>query len=199
MTDYRLFIAIELPAAAKSAVEKVQKSLQPLNAVRWTPPAQIHLTLQFLGDTPADQIDDLRAALATTGTCRAFSLSLATVGTFPNANRPRIVWAGVKGDIPALNTLHHAVIAATSGIGFPAEKRPFKPHLTIGRVKKWARGNDHRAIAAAVRRANPAQIATVPVTQFHVIRSQLTRNGPIYTPNFTINLSSPSTEPTDVT
>ncbi len=197
MTDYRLFIAIELPAPAKSALETVQKSLHALHAVRWTKPAQIHLTVQFLGDTPAELVPKLSAALAeTVSALSPFMLSLAKVGAFPNLKRPRIIWVGV-GAIPALTDLHRAVTIATESVGI-ADKKPFNPHLTIGRVQKWARGNDFRAIAATVSRAKIGDIATFRVDRISLIRSELTRQGPIYAPKTTLTFSKPSFDPTDV-
>ncbi len=182
MPNYRLFIAIELPAEAQMALRNVQRALPKLPAVRWTNPANIHLTLQFLGDYPAARVETLLNALRSAESNPPFELTLATIGAFPNLKRPRIIWAGVTGDTAALTALHRAVVSATAALGFAAEKRPFKPHLTLGRVKPWARGNDHRAIAAALNGATVGDIATVPVGKFSLIRSQLTREGAIYTP-----------------
>ena len=180
--QHRLFIAIELPAETQSALANVQRALSPLAAVRWTNTANIHLTLQFLGDTDTALIPALSAALAeTVAAVPVFSLSLATVGAFPNLKRPRIIWAGV-GTSAALTALHRAVTTATATVNIPADKKPFKPHLTIGRVRNRARGGDFRAIAAAVSRENIGEIATVRVAHISLIRSQLTRRGPIYTP-----------------
>ncbi len=186
--NYRLFIAIELPTEAQSALASVQRALSPLNAVRWTKPAHIHLTLQFLGDTETALIPALSAALTETiSVVPSFSLLLATVGAFPNLKRPRIIWAGVSSST-ALTALHRAVTVATAAIDIPADKKPFSPHLTIGRVKNYARGNDYRAIAAAVSRENISEIATVRIEHVSLIRSQLTRQGPIYTPLTEIRL-----------
>lgn len=164
------------------ALRNVQRALPKLPAVRWTKPANIHLTLQFLGDYPAVQVEMLLDALQSVETHPPFELTLATTGAFPNLKRPRIIWAGVTGETAALTALHRAVVSATAALGFEAEKRPFKPHLTLGRVKAWARSNDHRAIAAALNETTVGTIATVAVEKFSLIRSQLTREGAIYTP-----------------
>ena len=185
---YRLFIAITLPREAQMSLAEIQRRLSPLKAVRWTKFTLIHLTLQFLGDTPTTLLPELSAALtdAVSG-LPPFTLSLATVGTFPNLRRPRIVWAGVT-QTEMLSNLYHAVTTATASVGIPADKKPFKPHLTIGRVQKWARGDDFRHIAATIEQANIGDIAAFSVEHIALIRSQLTRQGPIYTPEAQISL-----------
>ncbi len=188
-TNYRLFIAIDLPADVQSALASVQHTLSPLNAVRWTKFTQIHLTLQFLGDTPAELVPKLSVALAeTVPAVPQFSLSLAKIGAFPNLKRPRIIWAGIDPNA-TLTELHRAVSAATASAGFAPDKKPFSPHLTIGRVKNHARSADYRAIAATIARENINKIATMRVRDVHLIRSQLTRQGPIYTHLHTVQLN----------
>lgn len=189
MTNYRLFIAIELPFQVQIELSKVQRTLAPLRAVRRTHFKLIHLTLQFLGDTPADSVPKLSAAMTkNTAAVPQFSLSLAKVGAFPNLKRPRIIWAGIEAN-PALITLHRTVTAATTSVGIPPDKKPFNPHLTIGRVKNYARGSDYRTIADTLSRANIGKIATFQVEHIALIRSQLTKQGPIYTPLHTVELS----------
>jgi len=190
MTHDRLFIAIELPSQIQLELAKVQRRLAPLQAVRRTHFRLIHLTLQFLGDTPTELMPQLSAALQqSVSAVPPFSLSLAKVGAFPNLKRPRIIWAGVNPN-PALAKVYQAVIAATASIGIPPDKKPFNPHLTLGRVKKQARSNDYRDITATLSRANIGKIATFKVEHIALIRSELTRQGPIYTPVTKIRLQS---------
>ncbi len=184
MPEYRLFIAIELPAVIKSALETVQQTYTRVAAVRWTTPQQIHLTLQFLGNVPIKNVEHIIAALRASKipTLHSFDLTLATVGAFPNTKRPRIIWVGVttnEGD--SFNALYQSVIASTQTVGFEPEHRAFKPHLTIGRVQKWARARDYRQIEHALGQTNVGQIGTFRVTHISLIRSQLTKQGPIYT------------------
>ena len=188
MINYRLFIAIELPSQVQFELTKVQRTLASLRAIRPIHFSLIHLTLQFLGDTSAELVPDLSARLEEkVSTVSTFTLSLAKVGVFPNLKRPRIIWAGVATN-PMLTDLHHAVTTATASMGIPVDKKPFNPHLTIGRVQKWARKHDFRDIADTVSRANIGNIATFQVEHISLIRSQLTREGPIYTPLAKIQL-----------
>lgn len=190
MTEtYRLFIAIELPSSAKMALGTVQGKLKSATAVRWINPNSIHLTLQFLGETPVTQVEVISEALRKTVPALApFTLSLAGVGVFPNLKHPRIVWAGISDGADEVKTLNKAVIDVTRTIGFQPESRPFAPHLTIGRTQKWARNNDYAQIASEVKDCRVAHIDRFPVNRVGLIRSQLTPKGPIYTSLATIRL-----------
>ncbi len=182
MNDYRLFIAVELPPEARRALASLSRTLDCGRAVRWTKPENIHLTLQFLGNTPAGRVEAIAAALRTTiPPLSPFRLALAGVGAFPNVRRPRVVWVGVEGERERLAELHRAVIAATQTVGFQPEDRPFKPHLTIARVQKWAGRNDYARIEAALRDSDIGRVAALPVGEVHLIRSQLKPDGPVYT------------------
>ena len=179
---YRLFIAVDLPPEARQSLAQVQSRLKSAGAIRWTKPQQIHLTLQFLGDTPATQVEAITHALQRkVSPLPPFPLTLNGVGVFPNLKRPRIVWAGITGEGDALKALHRAVISATQTVGFQAEERPFKPHLTIGRVQKWAKPANYAAIRQVIQRSPVTEIAAFPVDHISLIRSQLTPAGPIYT------------------
>lgn len=109
----------------------------PAKAVRWVPPENLHLTLKFLGDTPKDKIPELQETLQkAVSQQRKFALKAVGVGCFPNAKRPRVVWVGLEGGVVELKTLAEQIENTIAPLGFPTEKRPFSPHLTIGRVKE---------------------------------------------------------------
>src|SRR5438270_7238525 len=109
----RLFIAIELPDAAREALSTLQKRLQAAGtarAIRWSSIDGIHLTLKFLGDVSSDKIPDITAGLtAATAGHSPFDLAVAGAGCFPNLRKPRVVWAGSGGNSAALQALRSAV------------------------------------------------------------------------------------------
>ena len=158
----RLFVALELPAPILAALEDVQRTLRdqmPARAVRWVRGEGIHLTLKFLGETPASQRDGIAAALETA--CagqRPLALRAAGLGCFPTTARPRVVWVGLAGDLDRLADLQGAVEAALEPLGFPAEGRPFNPHLTLGRLKD-ASSAEIKAVGGVVEAAPPETIA----------------------------------------
>ncbi len=178
MTTIRAFIAIDLPPAVKAALGDLATTLAgglPRGAVRWVRPEQMHLTLRFLGDTPADRLPAIYAAMDGVAAGRApFALRLTELGCFPNARRPRVVWVGLGGDAAALAALAAALNAALSGLGLPPEDKPFRAHLTLGRVK------DERA-AAGIDWSLAVPSLLVPVAALHLIESQLRPDGPLYT------------------
>ena len=101
---YRLFIAVDVPAAIKAELALTQQQLQRFDAlIKWVAPEAMHLTLHFLGETPATVVPRLGAALdAALARQAAAELRLGGAGAFPNLRRPSVVWAGVGGDTVAL-------------------------------------------------------------------------------------------------
>ena len=185
MITIRAFIAINLPAEVKRALGNVAATLDaglPRGAVRWVRPEQMHLTLRFLGDTPAGRLPALAAVLDdVTGRHSPFALRLTAAGGFPNARRPRVVWVGLGGDEAALAALVADLNAALSALGLPPEDKPFRAHLTLGRVK------DERA-AQSIDWSAAVPALDVPVTAVHLIESQLRPEGPVYTIRHTSQL-----------
>ncbi|MDB6056934.1 MAG: 2-5 ligase [Verrucomicrobiales bacterium] len=107
----------------------------PDPAVRWS--KQLHLTTQFLDTIDDARVGEYAAAIrkACAGT-KPFTLCCAGMGCFPTARQPRVIWAGLSGEMEALATLKTALDNALAGFGYVAEKRAFKPHLTIARVRE---------------------------------------------------------------
>jgi RNA 2',3'-cyclic 3'-phosphodiesterase len=133
----RTFLAIPLPAECLSMLDQMQKKLRGFGAeVGWAAMSSIHLTLRFLGDVAPESIPGLAASLkAATKPESSFELRLRGLGCFPNPRDPRVIWCGIEGDTAALLRLQQSVEAVCRKFGSPPEDRPFKPHLTLGRVK----------------------------------------------------------------
>lgn len=136
----RLFVAVNLPPALRDALfadtEPLRRALG--RAVSWTAAQNLHLTLRFLGEQPAERVRDVGAALS--GACArlpAHTLALGGLGAFPELQRPRVLWLGVEAN-PALSLLYNAVDGALAALDIPREARAFHPHLTLGRVRPGA-------------------------------------------------------------
>ncbi|RME72460.1 MAG: RNA 2',3'-cyclic phosphodiesterase [Chloroflexi bacterium] len=198
MKTIRTFIAIELPAEAAAALTALQQQLKaavPPDSVRWTPARNIHLTLHFLGDIPAEAVDPLGEALrAAAGQVSPFTLSLTGLGCFPNMHRPRIVWVGVAGAVNRLTALHRDLGERLSIINYQPEARPYAPHLTIGRVKKGLPSRRMGPLSEALQQFQPrvGRLADLPVRGIHLIQSDLKPAGPIYTPLVSAALTGPA-------
>ena len=180
----RTFIAILLPDAAREVLSECiqQLSGSATPGVRWVDPEGIHLTLRFLGDIPAERVEDVLAAQGVAaGSHEPFSLQLSGLGMFPNSDRPRVLWAGVSGDMDALRLLQQGVETQLEGVGFPRDRRPFAPHLTLGRIRDRASSAERKHIAAVTESAALGHAEPWVVEESHLIRSTLTPQGAIYT------------------
>jgi len=185
---WRLFIAIEIPDEVLSSLAGIQTRLKqqaPPQTVRWVNADGIHLTLKFLGDTPAIKRASLEKALTEAVKGHApFALTTGTLGCFPNTKQPRVIWVSIQNDTDALKALRDAVEEHIAPLGYPTEDRPFSPHLTLGRVHRDARRNDVQQLGELIASATVASTHEWQVTDVSLIRSELRPSGAVYTPLF---------------
>ncbi|AHB14057.1 RNA 2',3'-cyclic phosphodiesterase [Dehalococcoides mccartyi] len=179
----RTFIAVELPPELKTALGSFQNSLSiPAQAVKWVNPESMHLTIKFLGDTPLSQISNIIKGLEKAAqVCHAFTLCTNHIGAFPSLSNPKVIWLGLEGEIEKLNTLFAEVEKNISGLGFPAEKRDFAPHLTLGRLKEGAAKSDLQTAAESLKTAPPFPKTSFKASHICLFKSQLLPAGPVYT------------------
>jgi 2'-5' RNA ligase len=142
----RLFIAVNFPHDIRAAL---YDATAPLRAaapdVRWVPAERIHLTVKFLGEHPEGAVNPLIDALDRIASqYDPILMELGGLNAFPNLRQPRVVWLGVRAD-PKLELLHHDVETACGELGHLMEGRPYRAHVTLGRVRD--------------RLANPARLA----------------------------------------
>ena len=175
----RLFIALDLAESARAELVAAQTRLHD-HPVRWADPAGMHLTLQFLGEADEALVPPLLTALAAISV-GPFQLALGELGAFPNASQPRIIWAGVAGDTAALIRLQRAVTQATAPLGFIPEARPFKPHLTLGRIRQEAHPAQLHALGVALARVAPPAPSVWEAGRPTLFQSTLTARGAVYT------------------
>ncbi len=185
MSTIRAFIAVALPDTVKAALVDIAAVLGralPHGAVRWVRPEAMHLTLRFLGDTDVQRLPDVSAALDTVANANApLEMVLGAVGCFPNTRWPCVIWVGLTGDELRLLNLKRDLDAALEPLGWLVEDKPFRAHLTLGRVKEDANVRDFAADAAV-----PA--LSVPIQALHLIESDLRPDGPRYTTRHTARL-----------
>jgi 2'-5' RNA ligase len=175
----RLFIAIAIPAEIKTALAALQNDLRRAGAeVSWTRPENIHLTLKFLGEIAEQQSNELAAACADTAVqFQPFTLSLNQPGVFPNARQPRVLWAGLAGEIETARQLQLQLEQRLSASGVARADKPFQPHLTIGRVKSGK--NARQLVALADLHELPA--LSFAVREIVLMKSELHPAGARYT------------------
>jgi 2'-5' RNA ligase len=175
----RLFVALDLGAAVAAGVARAIASARlAAPQARWTVPDGAHLTLAFLGGVDQGRVPAIQAALAGATAGRGpLTLSVGGAGTFGKAAFPRVLWLGVTGELRALASLQRTVTAALTPLGFPAEDRPFHPHLTLARARD-ERGD--RSLARAADRLATFEAGQARVDQVSLMQSHLGRGGAHY-------------------
>lgn len=185
----RTFIAIQLPPPVQQTLGAVSAQLAekvPERTVRWVKPELMHLTLRFLGDTAVSAVPQLASVLDEVAARHpAFSLQTDSLGCFPNTRRPRVIWIGLQGDRTAAGALKSAIDAALGALGWSPEARPFRAHLTLGRVR------DSRRVQGVSWQADVPPLL-IPVTAVHLVESILRPSGPTYTNRHTSALPQPA-------
>lgn len=182
----RAFLAVPLSAPLRQALAALQEELAPaLRGVRWTPPASIHLTLQFFADLPTEVLDKLRTSvLSITAGSKPFAIDVRGLGVFPDLQRPRVLWAGLEAG-PGLAQLCRDCAEGLAAVGLSVESRPFRPHLTIGRFRD---GSAPGLEALLVREAGRA-VGTLAVERLVLYRSELRPGGARHSELFTVPLT----------
>ena len=144
------------------------------SAIKPVEPENLHVTLKFLGEVGEDDVPKIVETLK--GVKRKeFTIKLNGVGGFPSNRNPRVVWIGIREGYPELRALHDEVEGVLVRY-FPRERREFKAHLTIARVKRGG-----RALAPLLEKFADEDFGVVQVKEFKLKRSELTPRGPIYT------------------
>ncbi|AZN39606.1 RNA 2',3'-cyclic phosphodiesterase [Paenibacillus albus] len=136
-SSMRLFVAIPLPSEIKLAISTWSSNLQQQRQFqfrKWVHHEDLHITLQFLGDTPVQRIphiiEGLRAAVTA---LLPFQICIESLGTFGRPNFPSVLWGAIGGDRNQLHFVQEQVVSKLSPLGFPPEARPYHPHLTLAR------------------------------------------------------------------
>jgi len=182
MQTIRTFIAVELPSSIQEQLDNLTFRLKGTGnmPVRWTPAKNIHLTLQFLGDTPDSKIAQLSQLLMdVAASFHSFTISLNGIGAFPNKNRPRIIWIGVQAP-PELYALQKMIEENSKSMGFETEDRRFSPHLTLGRVVKETSSQQISVLSSLLTNIHIEDLGTMNVESISLIKSDLNPSGAVY-------------------
>lgn len=177
----RAFIAVEMSGAAREAVARLQERMKAAGAdVSWVKPENLHLTLKFLGEIGEERVQGLVETLSSSLLhLPPFTFTLEGAGAFPRPDRPKVLWAGIGEGKETLLRLAREVEAVCGRCGFPAEERPFSPHLTIGRVRSM-RGLDRLAEELQGTAFQGEKTEAREIVLFQSVLSP--HGGPAYTP-----------------
>lgn len=176
----RLFWAVWPPQDVVSSVMALASGLKAAGAeVSWSGAANLHFTLRFMGEVPPGDLGRLKEAGRRAALDMApFTVQVSGTGTFPERSDPRVVWAGAGHGRDSLVVLARRLENRLSDCGFKGEDQPFRPHLTLGRVRGSRRLDDLQALLLASRGyTSPAWT----VESFALVQSVLSPQGARYT------------------
>ena len=191
MEQLRAFIAVELPTGARESLGSISRELRAVvpAGVRWVRPEGIHPTLKFLGNIGAESVGPISQAMSR---CAAlvspFDLFLGELGAFPSLRAPRVVWFGLGGALDALLGLQASLEEEMERLGYDRERRPFSPHLTLGRTRDGMSSPQRRRVGDDLAGASREMREGLPVKEIALIQSTLTPSGAIYTRLFSASL-----------
>jgi 2'-5' RNA ligase len=185
VTTLRTFVAIELDEELLGNLVDLQDRLRRQVAprsIRWVRPEGIHLTLKFLGETLPDQVEVVKIALNRAASqVLPFTFTVGGLGCFPNPRRPRVIWVDLYEPTGTLSRLRDAVESQVAPLGFPTENRPFQPHLTLGRVQRYASKSEVREVGDVIAASAIGTLDEMQVRQVSYIKSDLRPGGAVYT------------------
>lgn len=179
MADLRTFLSIEPDQSTKSIIKQFIYNLKTnknFYNVRWVKPENLHITLAFLGKTPKSKIPILEREIGkVTALYSPIKINLSNLDAFPNWKKPKILWIGIENNLDLLR-IKEDIDNKLQRLGFNFDKRPFLPHITIGRQK-------HQIPNKTIEEGFNLKTSFV-AEKISLVRSDLTKFGPIYTTIF---------------
>lgn len=174
----RLFVAFDIPEDVRAAVAALAAKLKSAcGSGRWARIEGAHVTLKFIGEVPAQEMEEIQAALRSVPFPAALKIVFRGVGFFPNERHPRVLWAGIEAG-PELRALAAAVETSLEPLGIAREQREFSPHLTLARFDS---PDKLAGLRTAIAAAGPLDFGQSIANEFHLYQSVLKRGGAEYT------------------
>jgi RNA 2',3'-cyclic 3'-phosphodiesterase len=182
MRTIRSFIAVNIGLNAVRAIANEQAGLRRRVGergvdVRWIAPQNLHVTLRFLGQVTEPMVAAIQDGLEpVVKTIAPFEVTAGGLGVFPDERDPRVVWVGMRDEGAVLGRLHAGTSEVLARMGFNLDDKPFRSHVTIGRVK----GGDGAALAACLAEAGERAYGAFTVREIVCNRSDLHASGADY-------------------
>lgn len=173
----RLFTGVDVPYPMRRNLELLLELLRPTARISWSPLANLHVTTKFIGEWPRERLDELKTALAAVARPAPLKLGIRGLGWFPNPHSPRVLYVAVQAG-PEWETLARATDAACAALGIAPETKPFRPHLTLARVREPRPLAELKQAIAALPNDD---FGGWTAGAFHLYESKLAPGGSIYT------------------
>lgn len=176
----RIFVAVDISDEARYKVAGYTANLKNKFSnvkVGWDRPEKLHLTLKFLGDTNDEQLEKLKEICMKISTeFSNIKFQLSATGIFPSPRKARILWLGVKGEVEKLQKINAILETECRRIGFKKEKRDYKPHLTIGRIRQPHKARE----LAKAHLENNFEPVGFEVSEIVIVESKIQPTGSVY-------------------
>jgi 2'-5' RNA ligase len=178
---YRIFFAIDLPEDIKISLEGFISKIKPeLPEVRWVDPYNTHLTIRFVGNYQMEEIPRMIDVVKRDmKDLKSNNIFLEGLGAFPNVDRARVLWVGIKDDNKILQNMRLSLDKSLEKLGVGYEGKQFKPHLTLGRVKKGVKVPSNK-IRDIFEEYKTISFKNISVDSLILFRSLLKPDGPEY-------------------
>ncbi|MBI3073734.1 MAG: RNA 2',3'-cyclic phosphodiesterase [Deltaproteobacteria bacterium] len=182
MSALRAFIAVPLPLDAIQVIRRFiqahEADLTRVVEARFVPATNLHVTMRFLGDTAPELRFAIRDVLAAAAReIRPLAVRIAGFGAFPNVQRARVLWVGFDEPTGALERMQRAIENGLVDLGFDAEDKPFRAHITIARVKSTRNVGE---LSRFVETHRDEEIGATTLSEVALFESRLRDDGPIY-------------------
>ena len=178
--NIRTFVAVKTDSDVRDRVVELIEQFRATGAdVRWVQRDNLHVTLKFLGDVDLREMNEVcQAVQGAVADLGRFEYELHGSGAFPNADKPRTIWLGVRDGSQQLALLNERIELAVAKLGFHREARRYEPHLTIGRIRRGKIGVAE--LGNLIRQNAELELGRTLVSEVVVFSSQLDRSGPSY-------------------
>jgi 2'-5' RNA ligase len=185
----RLFIALDIDDGIRARIQRFVEGVSGFaEEARWVRPESMHVTLKFIGEQPAEAVDEIKRAISAVKG-ESFDICFRDFGFFPTAKSARVFWVGIEAG-PQLASLAAAIDHATSSLGIPKEDHVYRPHLTLarggrsgtpGRQKEDRPNRGFQKLREKLAAMPTPEFGTMTAREFFLYQSQLMRGGAQYT------------------
>ncbi|MFC2154993.1 RNA 2',3'-cyclic phosphodiesterase [Acidobacteriota bacterium] len=174
----RIFIGIKFDDNTRREIDRALKPFKKISSpIKWVKTENIHLTLKFIGEVPAEKVTRVEESLTQRDfNVGAFDLEIAGFGKFGRDSELNILWVGIKKN-EKLEDIYRRIEDSFYTIGIPKEQRPFKAHLTVGRNKKRY---NFKPIFERLQENAGTFVCKFRVKAFQIFKSELFSTGPLY-------------------
>jgi len=176
----RTFLAVDISEAIKAGITELLNGFRKIDpGIKWVDPGLMHITLFFFGEVERQTLEELEAIAGETVKNRGrFTVGVGGLGGFPTIRAPRVIWTGVNNDTGELVDIYCGIRdrILTAGLAVKTEKRDYRPHITVGRVKR----RPERRLLESIEAKKEEQFGTCEAEGLVLYQSTLTRQGPVY-------------------